>query len=74
MKGKVRKTLTLDPEVVEALGADDVALSATVNEILRSEVERRQRAMALAGLLTRLEVERGPVDPDEVEEFRNLLR
>lgn len=73
-KGKVRKTLTLDPDVVEALGGDDVALSATVNEILRGEVERRQRAAALAGLLARFEDERGPVDPDEVEEFRRLLR
>jgi hypothetical protein len=71
--GKVRKTLTLDPEVVAALGDDDVALSATINEILREEVERRQRSAALAGLLARLEEERGPVDPDEVADFRRLL-
>jgi len=73
-RGKVRKTLTLDPDVVEALGDDDVALSATINEILHDEVERRERAAALAGLLARLEDTRGPVDPDEVENFRCLLR
>lgn len=72
--GKVRKTLTLDPEIIAALGDDDVALSATINEILREEVERRQRAAALAALLTRLEEERGPVDPDEIADFRRLLR
>ncbi len=33
-KSKVRRTLTLDPEVIDALGDDDAALSATVNEIL----------------------------------------
>lgn len=70
---KVRKTLTLDPEIIDALGGDDVALSATINEILRDEVERRQRATALAGLLVRLEDERGPVDSDEVAQFRRLL-
>ena len=63
-QGKVRKTLTLDPEVVDALGGDDVALSTTINEILRQEVERRQRAAALTQLLARLEGERGPVDPE----------
>jgi len=70
---KVRKTITLDPEVIDVLGGDDVALSATINEILRDEVERRQRAAALSGLLSRLEDERGPVDPDEVAQFRRLL-
>jgi hypothetical protein len=73
-RGKVRKTLTLDPDIIAALGDDDAALSATVNEILREEVERRQRAAALAALLTRLEEERGPVDLDEVAEFRRLLQ
>jgi len=71
---KVRKTLTLDPDVVEALGVDDAGLSATINVILRDEVERRQRAAALARLLAHLDDERGPVDPEEVEHFRRLLR
>jgi hypothetical protein len=73
-RGKLRKTLTLDPEIIDVLGGDDAALSSTINEILRHEVERRQRAAALAGLLARLEEERGPVDPDEVAAFRRLLQ
>jgi hypothetical protein len=74
MTAKVRRTLTLDPELIEALGADDVALSSTVNAILRREVDRRQRLDALAKLLDRLERERGPVDQDRVAEYRQLLR
>ncbi len=73
-QGKVRKTITLDPEIIDVLGGDDMALSATINDILRAEINRRQRAAALAGLLARLENERGPVDADEVAEFRRLLQ
>ncbi len=72
--GKVRKTLTLDPEIIDALGDDDLALSTTINEILRNEVQRRQRTKALSEHLARLDAERGPVDPDEVADFRRLLR
>ena len=71
--GKVRRTLTLDPEVVESLGADEAALSRTVNEILHEEIERRDQAAALLRLLARLAAEHGPVDPAEVEEFDRLL-
>lgn len=73
-RSKVRKTVTLDPEVVAALGGDDAGLSATINEILRDEVASRQRGAALTGLLGRLAEERGAVDPDEVTAFRRLLR
>lgn len=72
--GKVRKTITLDPDVVEALDDDGAALSATINEILRKEVDRRQRRAAMARMLDRLDEERGPVDPEEVAKFRRLLQ
>ena len=42
MRAKVRKTLTLDPEVVAALGDDPEALSTTVNAILLAEIQRRE--------------------------------
>ena len=71
--GKIRRTLTLDPDIVEVLVADEAALSTTVNEILRSEIARRQRSAALVALLNRLATERGAVDPDQVEEFEELL-
>lgn len=70
----MRKTITLDPEVIDALGGTDLALSTAINEILREEVERRHRTAALSGLLVRLDHERGPVDPAEVAGFRRLLR
>ena len=71
---KVRRTLTLDPELVDALGDDDTALSYTVNTILRDEVDRRQRLSALSDLLNRMEAERGPVDEERVAEYRRMLR
>lgn len=71
---KVRRTLTLDPELIDALGTDDTALSSTVNAILRREVARRERLNALSALLDRLELERGPVDQEQVAAYRQLLR
>ena len=70
---KVRKTLTLDPDLVEALGDDPAALSATVNEILRHEIERREMRAALGRFLGELENEHGTPDPEKVEYFRQLL-
>ncbi len=71
-KGKRRRTITVDPIVTEVLGDDDEVLSAAVNEVLQNEVERRQRAAALARLLRILTAERGPVDSADVEEFRRI--
>ena len=73
MSGKVRRTLTLDPEVVEVLGADPAALLATVNAILSDEIARRDRHRALGRLLDRLDEEDGPVDAEIVESVRRLL-
>lgn len=70
---KIRKTLTLDPEVVAALGEDPAALSATINSILVDEVRRRERHAALGRLLDRLDVEDGPTDPASVARIRELL-
>ena len=72
--GKVRKTLTLDPDIVEVLGSDPAALSATVNALLREEVERRKRRASLKELVEELERRHGPADPDEVEKWGGLMR
>jgi predicted nucleic acid-binding protein len=69
---KRRTTITLDPAVVEVLGDDEEALSAAVDEVLQREVDRRQRAAALARLLAALAAERGPVEPAEVDDFVRL--
>lgn len=69
----MRKTLTLDPDIVAALGDDPTALSATVNAILADEIARRARHAALGRLLDRLDVEDGPTDVATVELVRSLL-
>lgn len=73
MSAKVRKTLTLDPDVVETFGDDASALSATVNAVLRDEMERRSRRAALTSLVAALDAEYGEPDPAEVDRFRRAL-
>src|SRR5258708_1405956 len=62
--GKVRKTLTLDPDIVEVLGSDTAALSATVNALLREEVERRKRQASLEEMVGELRAAYGEPDPE----------
>jgi hypothetical protein len=71
--GKVRKTLTLDPDIVEVLGADPAALSATVNALLREEVERRARQASLKELVGELRAAYGPSDPDVRERVKRAF-
>ena len=71
--GKVRKTLTLDPDIVEVLGADPAALSATVNALLREEVDRRKRQASLKELVEELEGHYGKPDPADVSEAKRLF-
>lgn len=73
MTTKVRKTLTLDPDLVDAFGDEPAALSATVNQILREEVARRARKASLADLVAELDELYGPADPGLVDEFTQLL-
>jgi hypothetical protein len=73
MSRKVRKTLTLDPDVVAALGDDPTALSATVNTILVDEIGRREQHAALGRFLDRLDAEYGPADLATVDRVRELL-
>lgn len=73
MSAKVRKTLTLDPDVVETFGDDASALSATVNAVLRDEMERRSRRAALTSLVAGLDAEYGEPDRAEVDRFRRAL-
>ena len=72
---KMRKTLTLDSDLVEALGAEaEESLSAAINEALREVVARRHRRANLAELVAELEAQYGPADPAQVAEFEALLR
>lgn len=72
---KVRKTLSLDSDVIEAFEAEDVeSLSAAVNEALREVVRRRARRVNLTQLVSELEAQYGPADPEQVAAFEELLR
>ena len=62
---KVRKTVTLDADLVEVLG-DEANLSAAVNAALRREVDRIRRTVALGEWLDELAAERGALDETEV--------
>lgn len=72
----VRRTLTLDSDVIEEFGgdSDDRRLSPEINAVLRAEKKRRRRGRSLDAMLNRLEAERGPVDPNVVEEFERYLQ
>ncbi len=72
---KVRKTLSLDADVIEAFEAEDPeSLSSAVNDALREVVRRRLRRANLAELVAELEAQYGPADPAQVAEFEELLR
>lgn len=73
MTGKVRKTVTLDPEVVAAFGEDASALSTTVNRVLLEELVRRRQRDALTALVAALDAEFGDPDSETVERFRQAL-
>ncbi len=73
MTRKVRKTLTLDPRVIAVLGDDPETFSATVNELLMAEVERRERFANRRRWLDGLEERIGEPDPELVAHFRELM-
>lgn len=73
MSNKVRKTLTLDRDVVEAFGDGPSTLSATVNSLLHAEMDRRFRRASLAAFVADLDAEFGQPDPSEVERFGRAL-
>lgn len=73
-KGKVRRTLTLDPDVVEAFGEDPESLSAAVNAVLRVEMERREKRAALKAFVDELAARHGEPDPERVAYYEELLR
>ena len=74
MTAKVRKTQTLDPDVVATFGDDPTALSAAVNVVLRAEMGRRARRSALSAFVDELDAEFGAPDPELIAEFERALR
>jgi len=73
-RAKVRKTVTLDDDLVQTFAADDPeSLSAAINNILRAEQQRRARVVSIQQLADDLDAEYGPADPVGVAKFVALL-
>jgi hypothetical protein len=70
---KVRKTVTLDADLINIYGADDAALSTSVNEALRRDAARQARRAALADYVAELDALFGQPDLDDVTHFSGLL-
>lgn len=68
---KVKKTVTLDADLVAAIG--DGNLSSEVNEALSDRVHRLQRARSLRTYLDQYTATEGAVDEAQVQEFMQLL-
>lgn len=73
---KVKKTLSLDPDVPgQVIGSEGEGnLSRLVNSLLKEEVERRQRQLALRTIPGDLESELGPVDEELVDHYPSMLQ
>jgi post-segregation antitoxin (ccd killing protein) len=70
---KRKVSVSLDEDLVAELEAGDEALSAQVNEAIRSEVERRRRNRLLGEMLDAMDAELGPVDETLVTKYARLL-
>jgi post-segregation antitoxin (ccd killing protein) len=70
---KRKVSVSLDEDLVAELEAGDEALSAQVNDAIRSEVERRRRNRLLGEMLDALDAELGPVDEALVAKYGRLL-
>ena len=70
---KRKVSVSLDEDLVAELEAGDDALSAQVNDAVRSELERRRRQRLLTELLTELDDAHGPADEKLVRKYSDLL-
>jgi len=70
---KRKISVSLDPDIVEELEADDESLSTQINNALRDEVARRRRHRMLAEWLDEMEAKDGPVDETLVQKYMDLL-
>ena len=74
VRPKVRRTFTLDADLVEALAAADPDnLSGAVNTALRYAVERRAKRESLAQLAADLDAQFGRPDQAEIDHAAALL-
>jgi antitoxin CcdA len=70
---KRKVSVSLDEDLVAELEAGDDALSAQVNDAVRSELERRRRQRLLTESHTELYTVHGPPDEKLVRKYSDLL-
>ena len=70
---KRKVSVSLDEDLVAELEAGDEALSAQVNDAVRSELERRRHHRLLTELLDELDAIHGPPDEKLVRRYTDLL-
>lgn len=70
---KRKVSVSLDEDLVAELEAGDEALSAQVNDAVRSELERRRRQRLLTELLDTLDAVHGAPDEKLVRKYMDLL-
>ncbi|MCC5950969.1 MAG: type II toxin-antitoxin system CcdA family antitoxin [Acidimicrobiia bacterium] len=70
---KRKVSVSLDEDLVAELEAGDEALSAQVNDAVRSELERRRHHRLLTELLDELDAIQGPPDERLVRKYTDLL-
>jgi hypothetical protein len=70
---KRKISVSLDAELVDELEAADEALSQQVNEAVRETLARRRRQRLLNRLLDDLDRKHGPVSPDLIAKYVELL-
>jgi antitoxin CcdA len=71
---KRKVSVSLDEDLVAELEAGDEALSAQVNDAVRSELERRRHHRLLTELLDDLAATHGPADEKLVRKYTELLQ
>jgi post-segregation antitoxin (ccd killing protein) len=69
MTTKVRKTLTLDADLVEHFGAGEANLSAAVNEVLAAAHDRARKRASLRQLIDDLVAIHGEPDAELMAEL-----
>jgi len=70
---KVRKTVTLDADLIDIYGGDDQALSTAVNAALHRDAARQARQNALREYIAELDAAFGAPNTEEVRYFTELL-
>ena len=70
---KRKVSVSLDEDLVAELEAGGEAVSAEVNDAIRTELSRRRRHRLLDEMLDELEAMHGPADERLVEKYLDLL-